>query len=938
MKRECLYKMSENLDVISQLLTHTNIQNYLISLIAGITLDGLKLIISGAIKKRNSDQSIEIHIWQVLSKTMSQFYTEMDFEYDEEVVMEILWKQFQIIDKRNNHRLREIIETTVNRMLTDNEYGKWVDFFTVNCSSDEVVFRWIVAKNTMEKEIFVNRNLILQRIDSKYIAYCGNDEENKCLCYLRFKEVFSKLNDIFCSCWKNQFFTILSQINDTQRYKTIIDDKISFINSNEDCCDILIQMKEILYLFDDEDITEKTQRQINSFFKSPHFNKVMVVAGTNGSGKSHFITEFIKYIYDLFRNEETVVFPVIIDCSKIEDCLQFEQIIIRQFSEFIGESLSSLDEMSVLLHNLSLKACFIIDNLHSFVFSAAEWEQIVSVIKRFSKYEQFRWIITTSQYEYYILEETPVFLQKYCIIQNSIVNISEYQQSELFRYALNIDGMNKNWFVVESILKERYNIRINGTEIEKGITTPFEAICFGDCAYGEEIVSFPETYYEYIEKIVTWKSNELAKVCPKEIKVILLQIIDQVISKYSCIIDAEDFDEELLKPLRRVQLLSQQIKQNNSIFSVSQSFAQKVYQLRVLPYWAAKTVGERFRNVKIDAESFLFIPIELKEWVIPCYIFLNYEINSNESNNELFAVLKESNLLEYALFFAGRSSADFSRLLFNYLINNADIISNGKICYALLYFVFYCRLKISQRFKLLCCISKQIQEYQLTDIYKTVIDSIVRTCSSRKNLKKNMLELAECSVSEINYINGCILAQRFMDLPDEKDTSIDLVVHDIVNYFIRTPSLMRIVKCVNSKNQSFLDYFIRRCFEIYISYSEKQLEYIYQEFNSIMQLPYPQGTFVKRNLTCAAGNVFSSKRKKERGYNKQYIELVKMFANEEKLYDRETAYHLIKNSVSEVNPYLDEELYLILQDLLLDKEIKNIFTKEGIQFKTRVKD
>ena len=63
-----------------------------------------------------------------------------------------------------------------------------------------------------------------------------------------------------------------------------------------------------------------------------------------------------------------------------------------------------------------------------------------------------------------------------------------------------------------------------------------------------------------------------------------------------------------------------------------------------------------------------------------------------------------------------------------------------------------------------------------------------------------------------------------------------------------------------------------------------------------------------------------------------------MFANEEKLYDRETAYHLIKNSVSEVNPYLDEELYLILQDLLLDKEIKNIFTKEGIQFKTRVKD
>lgn len=929
--------MSENLDVISQLLTQTNIQSYLISLIAGITLDGLKLIIGGARKKRNSNQSLESHFWQVLSKTMSQFYAEMDFEYDEEVVMEILWEQFHIIDKRNNHGLRAIIETTVNQMLTDNEFSKWVDFFTVNCSSDEVVFKWITAKKTIKKDMFVDRNLILQRIDSKYIAYCGNDKENKCLCYWRFQEVFSKLNDIFGSCWKNQFFTILSQINDTQRYKTIIDDKIAFINSNEDCCDILIQMKEILYLFDDEDITEKTQRKINSFFKFPHFDKVMIIAGTNGSGKSHFITEYIKYSYELFRNEETVVFPVIIDCSKIENCLQFEQIIMQQFNEFIGESLSSLDEMSVLLQNLSLKACFIIDNLHSFVFSAAEWDQIVNAIKKYSKYEPFRWIITTSQYEYYILEETPVFLQKYCIMQNSILNIGEYQQPELFSNALNIDGMNKNWSVVESILKERYNLRINGTEIEKGITTPFEAICFGDCSRGEEIVSFPETYYEYIEKIVTWKSNELKRICSKEIKEMLLQIIDHVISNYSCIIDAEDFDEELLKPLRRVQLLSQQIKQNNNIFSVSQSFAQKVYQLRVLPYWAAKIVGERFRNVKIDADSFLLIPIELKEWVIPCYIFLNYEINSNESNNELFAVLKESNLLEYALFFAGRSSSDFSRLLFDYIINNVDIISSGKTCYALLYFVFYCRLKISQRFKLICCVSKQIQEYQLTDIYKTVIESIARTSSSRKNLKKNMMELAKCSVSEINYINGCILAQRFMDLPDEKDASIDLVVHDIVNYFIRNPSLMRIIEFENSKNQSFMDYFIRRCFEIYICYSEKQLEYIYQEFNSLMQLPYPQGTFVKRNLTCAAGNVFSSIRKRKRGYNKQYIELVKMFANEEKLYDRETAYHLIKNSVSEAYPYLDEELYPILQGLLLDKGIKSIYTKEGIQFKTRGK-
>ncbi len=258
----------------------------------------------------------------------------------------------------------------------------------------------------------------------------------------------------------------------------------------------------------------------------------------------------------------------------------------------------------------------------------------------------------------------------------------------------------------------------NYVDVNRGITTPREALYFGECIVGEELASFPSTYYEFIKKIVGWKAEALADYSPTTVQFTVLAIVDYIMENLNCVIEDSGLNELDLRCLRAVQLLSPTIKICRDIFSVSQAFQQISYRIRVLPYWAAIMVGNRFCSKEFEVKSITYYPAELKEWLIPCYIFYNAQ-NENELLS-LFPALKESSLLEYALLCAQRDSSVFSTALYIFMIDNTDYITDSKRCYAILYFVFYCPLKLSQKFKLLTCIAEQIKEFNLLDLYSRV--------------------------------------------------------------------------------------------------------------------------------------------------------------------------------------------------------------------------
>lgn len=76
---------------------------------------------------------------------------------------------------------------------------------------------------------------------------------------------------------------------------------------------------------------------------------------------------------------------------------------------------------------------------------------------------------------------------------------------------------------------------------------------------------------------------------------------------------------------------------------------------------------------------------------------------------------------------------------------------------------------------------------------------------------------------------------------------------------------------------------------------------------------------MKRNLTCAAGNIFSNMHNQD--YIKSYVRLTKEMAESETGMNRITAFFLIENSINVDNSELHPDLKEILIELNTDKKL-----------------
>ena len=67
---------------IVKIITTSPVKDFLISLAAGGSWDGIKKTVS-----HFSENSTEKKIWNIFSGTMSQFYGQLHYEYDETIVV-----------------------------------------------------------------------------------------------------------------------------------------------------------------------------------------------------------------------------------------------------------------------------------------------------------------------------------------------------------------------------------------------------------------------------------------------------------------------------------------------------------------------------------------------------------------------------------------------------------------------------------------------------------------------------------------------------------------------------------------------------------------------------------------------------------------------------------------------------------------------------------
>lgn len=909
--------------ILSDFVTKPNIYAFIISCAASASYDMTKKYISQFERKG----SLEWQFYQVIQETFCEFYSaHQPLQYDEQLVMESFFEassqSLEIIEPRFDCLMKEIIADTIGNKyeLDDKKFNEWILTFRGICANPK--YQWLcndlLLSPIIENKIVGKpRSHILQNISTILESYLDSDQfDGEDMPW--FNDLVYKLDDKFLKSWKEDLIVLLERIKQCE-----IDEdfsvKMDYIRSEQPYGNILRTAK---MLFENYSWERDDRINLNEQLKYAKFNKVFIIAGTEGAGKTFFIRKYVKHALELISNEEIYVIPCLLQIEKLVNCHDIINELINRLDELLCFKTDVISNSVSILRQYKWKICFVIEDAHKiYIENPTQFKNLIDTIKEFSKYEEFRWILTVSEYDYYILEEDSDFIKFYTICDNSIIGNKD--KESIFSKVFSLSEYNRREKIISNILLNLYNISFisinkiigNDENISHSIETPLEAHLFGQCAPEEKSVEIPNTYMDYIKKITEWKSKEF-KDSSINFENVLNVVFNLKILEFSDEKAKESIPDQCLKELREKQLLSVR-KKVNDIFSPKPN--TQIYQLRNEVFWAARIVGYAKTISRLSIKELSGFPEKFQSWLIPCYIY-SVQIYGNEYNI-IFSELFLNNVGYYALFCAKRAEVEYVRALHKYMLEHVNCISDIKTCFATIYFINYSTVSIADKFELCNLIADKIIEFKFVDIYRKMFSYITDNFKTVKNLKKSMLNLINCHEKEINVINGYICGRKYYTLAQKEGKDIKNCLKEFVYFIYMHPEAKKEISISGGDNKSFLDFFMRAYFEKYIS-DGKNIEYIY-EYLLPLFCNDDKGVeiFIRRNFTCAAGNYFSKYGKSTR-FHGQYITLINTLSQKNSRYEKLTALFLIINSREEkdVSP-VNQELCGILMQLLQDKWI-----------------
>lgn len=451
--------VSAIITIINEAFSDPNVQSFFISAGASMAWDGAKgigKIVGKIISREKSVDTLSSQAIFALQETMESFYNHMQFEYSAEIVLSAFYEEYcNQKGLASEFGLRVILESTFGLAITDEEYKFWISMYLDNASKYNILINRLLMSGSIEKGAYTEHDLTFERLLAKLQKYTNveymRDEFGN-----RLGAIFEKINDLFSCSWKEEILQIVSKLPCPSANRRMVHRKLNFIRSSEDCDEVFEQLKALLDLYDYRACSYHDISRINDLMRQPHYNKVLIVTGTTGSGKTYFANRYVKHCISNFDIPDHSVMPLLVNTGVITNT-PFSLYILNCLSEVSGWSLSSIGIAADFINGMEINICFVIENIHTLLIDNARRSEFFESIKMFSKYDCFYWLLTIDEYEYYCLNDESHFFRRYCISKVSILNTEE-QQDSLFEYALSINALNAENKLVESILRDRYHI------------------------------------------------------------------------------------------------------------------------------------------------------------------------------------------------------------------------------------------------------------------------------------------------------------------------------------------------------------------------------------------------------------------------------------------------------------------------------------------------
>lgn len=730
-----------------------------------------------------------------------------------------------------------------------------------------------------------------------------------------YDEVISQLREKFTgSTWKQDIIKVIS--DEIKRIEDEIEessDEIKRIECKKDLTQLKTTVDQIKGHIDYEMIWEVLKKiweilkknfsksQLESKFVRD-FNKIAIISGEPGAGKSHFLNDFFRFHSP--SDDSDIVF-VPLNCDDIikeapVTSASWETLLVRGFNYCFKSTLPNFESLSC---NINFRLIFVIDNIHRlYLHRADSFKQLLLALKDNTKYDFVFWLFTINQFDLYLLEN------KHCILQDYIIkNEKDYG---LFKSTFNLTCYNEDNAIGKKILS-LYSIESSPfscnaefltntlkTGLCAPINNPFYAHIIGKSGTTELLPCMTE-YFDFIEGLVRCLDSRLKSVDESHYSSILSSVnsIANMSLHESKIVFTESklnhiVERNSVTVLREYGLL-QRIGENNNVYSLQN--LEEMYGLYVNVYWVLKIVlsAHKTADSSNSAYSSMARIVEYRDTLIPFYLLFLDNNGLLDESSELLNDLKRDDNFKYALFASVKSSVSYRTILLKFLLKDENVLLGNAETFAMLCYLYYHNATAHDKYYILNKYIDSIFKHGLQDNIVIILSQLLNNAKNSANLKKNIKPLFGCKIPDACFLFGYQIGSKFYDLiinePLEKQ------INDIIYYLIEN------YKAINTPHEppkdTFIDFFIRAYFQKLITNQKIGVIKLYITLKN-------QGVFhdkriellIRRNFSCAAGNIYERAYSQE--YKDEYYDLVDMLIDNGSIEDFKFAFHFISNSIN----------------------------------------
>jgi energy-coupling factor transporter ATP-binding protein EcfA2 len=786
--------------------------------------------------------------------------------------------------------------------------------------------------------------------------------------------------------WKKNVINHVSLLSREFRNDPIEREKGN-IRKLQDLCDLVVpyeqfqlsmleEIRSILSELPDETSTLKFKQllyELNRLLKN-RYDKVLLITGESGSGKTHLLKTIISsYKTDEGMEEFSLRIPINTNVIKERG---LEDSIINSINYFLNSGFVDINEFDSYVNELVKKGTIlsisiIINDLQSICISNPKfYYRLKGVITEYTKYDWINWCITINELDLYLILDSSDFLERYCVQNNN-----ENGRMDFF---VSMNQLNSELKVCHKILND-YGINTevmelfpeNANNIQMLLQNPLISHVYGNTVDENEKELHNLCYFDFIKRYSEIKKREMIAISERDLpfqeqEVQIDNDIDKVVrflinNKKLTYLERE-FNElfegldQCYYELRSVHLISKMIVEKNDVFEHRKDIIVNfVFKL----YWAYKILLglslADWSQYSVWRGSFNGLKDELLLYAI---LYLDYGFEKNEEilSKEVTSVLNSEDEKDLLFFVSIKTSFRCQNMIFDKLFEMETLALSKRETFGLMYFLMHNKSTITKKCKVLVRYLNYISKYELGAYLENVCEKMFGSISNITKLKKCISEFIDTTDISISQRIARIAANNFVRITvnEEKYDLKEMLQEHLVSFLCNNQGKITEALERNKgrmKDSTFIEYFLRYLFRVIIEINDNKFllhEILLNENLYFLdtgttrfkptKLNIPIAHILRGSSAITYGGYYKHiNYSMKRQFKNQYIDCMSALMRSGLPRQRVLAYHFISNTVfdhQDPNSIVDIEFIPHLMEIYKDDRI-NWFVKERKDFFAR---